>query len=220
MNNITLVNTVHYEIGKCNSDELFKIIESLRPDVIFEELNEKLFDKFYTENQLPHEPPEVKSIKKYLQHNNINHFPVDIDPIPNLSSQQIEYMFDTFKKYHIYKILLDEGEYLTKQEGFVYLNSDKCSEIFQKLRIKEKELIQFEVNRDLISQIYKLFYEEQDNRENAMLQNIYNYCNTNQFNQAVFLIGVAHRNSIMQKVAKSDSKANWTWTFFNGQALK
>jgi len=32
MQNITLLGTYHGNINKCNPDELYKIIESLRPD--------------------------------------------------------------------------------------------------------------------------------------------------------------------------------------------
>lgn len=38
MHNIHLVCTFHSETGKCNADELYKIIEVINPDVIFEEL--------------------------------------------------------------------------------------------------------------------------------------------------------------------------------------
>jgi hypothetical protein len=44
MYNITLVCTHHSEFGECNSDELYKIIELVQPNVIFEELNQDLFD--------------------------------------------------------------------------------------------------------------------------------------------------------------------------------
>jgi hypothetical protein len=103
MYNITLIFTCHTELGKCNSDELFKIIENIGPDVIFEELSIILFDKFYNGNQLPNESLEIKCIKRYLQNHNIKHIPVDIDVDPNLSTIDIEYMFNTFKKYDVYK---------------------------------------------------------------------------------------------------------------------
>jgi len=34
--NITLINSVHKKLGKCNSNELYKIIERIQPEVIFE----------------------------------------------------------------------------------------------------------------------------------------------------------------------------------------
>jgi len=219
MLNITLVATAHSENGKCNSDELYKIIEFIGPEVIFEEQTKKLFDMFYTGNQFHEEPPEVKCIKKYIHNHHIKHIPVDIDPSPYLSNSQIKYLFEIFNKYNTYKKLVDEEEFWTARDGFAYLNSEKCSEIFDKKRITEKELIQFELNMEQLSHIYKLFYEEQDNRENEMLQNIYKYSIANQFIQAVFLIGSAHRNSIIQKVAKYESKESikLNWTFYSSQ---
>ncbi len=64
MNSITLIATAHFEIGKCNSYELYKIIEKISPEVIFEELSSNLFDEFYNQNQLCEEPLEVSCIKK------------------------------------------------------------------------------------------------------------------------------------------------------------
>ena len=39
MYNITLICTAHKEVGKCNSVELYKIIEEFKPEIIFEELS-------------------------------------------------------------------------------------------------------------------------------------------------------------------------------------
>ena len=94
MYNITLVCTHHSDFGKCNSDELYNIIELVRPDVIFEELNHDLFDKFYKENEIPNEPPEVKAVKKYIKDNNISHIPVDINVSDTLSIDEIKYLFN------------------------------------------------------------------------------------------------------------------------------
>ena len=217
MYNIIIICTKHKEIGKCNSDELCKIIESISPEVIFEELSNNFFDRFYNTNLLSDEPLEVKCIKKYLRNHNIKHIPVDIDVSPNLSNDEIDYMFNAFKKYDVYKKLDDELHLLIAQEDFTYLNSKKCSKLFDKMKIIEKNLITFHPNRNILFRIYKLFYEEHDNRENVMLQNIYNYSKENQYNQAVFLIGSAHRNSIMQKIQEYErkEKLKLKWTFLN-----
>jgi len=39
MYNITLVCTAHKPLGNCNSEELYKIIEKINPEVIFEEID-------------------------------------------------------------------------------------------------------------------------------------------------------------------------------------
>jgi len=47
MYNITLISTRHDELGKCNSNELYKIIESVDPELIFEGIPSSYFNKYY-----------------------------------------------------------------------------------------------------------------------------------------------------------------------------
>lgn len=232
MYNITLISTNHSEIGKCNSDELYKIIESINPEVIFDELPSHYFDMYYTDSfdvdcvnsilrnkQPPKVPLEVKCIKKYNQNYNVKILPVDIDVSQKLSKYQSEilFMFSTFFKNEDYKKLDDEKGTFITQEGFCYLNSDKFLDFLEKKEVVEKNIMKSEIQKDSLISIYKLFYEEQyDNRENTMLQNIYNYSKENQYNQAVFLLGAGHRKSIMQKITEyeklSEIKLSWTFT--------
>ena len=217
MCNVTLISTEHRESGKCNHDELHKIIESLNPDVIFEEeRNDDTFQKYYSE-EYSFNSLEVQCIKKYLQNHNIKHIPVDIEL--NQAFEEWDYMFYTFKKYNVYKQILNEHCALRDKDGFTYLNSEKCSELFDKMKTAERQIIEFSgINKNELIRIYDLFHKEHDNRENAMLLNIYNYSKENSYNQAVFLLGYAHRKSMMQKIMeykkKEDFKLNWI--FFNG----
>lgn len=214
MYNITLISTAHSEYGKCNSDELYKIIESIKPELIFEELPNNLLDCAYNESPHPNEPLEVKCIKKYLKNYNIKHIPVDMDLNQFLPTSEIDNMFDSFRKYDVYKKLEIEQYISTEKDGFSYLNSKKCSELFDEKKITEKNLISFMFNKYQLFHLYKLFHEEQEKRENAMLLNIYNYSKENEYSQAVFLLGCAHRNSVMQKITEyeklSEIKLNWT----------
>jgi pheromone shutdown protein TraB len=70
---ITLISTVHKEIGQCNSNELYKIIESIKPDVIFLEAFENSYSKYqqmlFTQFEVYHERLEIKAIKAYSQNN-------------------------------------------------------------------------------------------------------------------------------------------------------
>lgn len=216
MYDITLVFTHHSENGKCNSDELHKIIESIEPEVVFEELSTDFFDKFYNGGHNPNEPLEVKCIKKYIQNHALKHVPVDIDPNPNLSNDQIDYLFNAFKKYEEYKKLDEELYLLMAEQGFAYLNSTKCSELFDKKWITEKNLLKFMMFKEQLYPIHELFYKEQDERENAMLMNIYDYSKVNEYNRAMFLIGTGHRNSIVHKTSEYETKEklNLNWSFY------
>jgi len=230
MYNITLICTVHSENGLCNSDELYKIIEDIKPEVIFDELPSHSYDEYYCDSfdmyyansillnkRPPVIPLEVKSIKKYKQNYDIKILPVDIDVRQNTSLYQNEifFMYLAFCEYEDYKKLENEKEVLMAQEGFYYLNSDNFIDFLEKKEVLEKNIMEFETQKNRLLNIYKLFHTEQfDNRENAMLRNIYNYSKDNQYNQAVFLIGAEHKKSIMQKIIEYEKlfeiKLNWT----------
>lgn len=214
MFNITLVCTHHSEFGKCNSDELYKIIELVQPKVIFEELNQDLFDRFYKKNDIPYEPPEVKSVKKYIKDHNISHIPVDINVSDALSANEINFMFSVFRKHTLYSLLHEDQRRLAFDDGYDFLNSKKNEELTEKLKSFEKSLIEFQVNRNQLSRIHELFYEEQHNREYEIIKNIYNYSEKAPYTQALLLIGSGHRKTIFEKIKKYDLenhiKLNWS----------
>ena len=228
MYNITLIATIHIESGKCNSEELHKILEDINPEMIFDELPSYAFDMYYGDsfemcytnsilrNRLPPVVPlEVECIKKYKQNRQTKIFPVDIDVSQNLSKQDEMFMFHTFFKYEDYVKLDSENRALIAQEGFHYLNSDKFLDYLAKKEVLERSIMVSEIQKDRLLNIYKLFHTKQyDNRENGMLHNIYNYSKGNQYNQAVFLIGAEHKKSMMQKITEYDKlseiKLNWT----------
>jgi hypothetical protein len=213
MYDITLVFTHHSELGKCNSDELYKIIESINPDVIFEELPEDLFNKFYPENQLPYEPPEVKSVRRYLSTHNIDHIPVDIDVSESPSTREIEYMFSSFKKYDVYKNSEDEQKKSIIENGYAFLNSKRCEELHRQQIITEQSLLQFMMPKNQLFRIWKSFYEEQDVREHEIIKNVYNYSKQKPYSQGLLLIGSGHRKTIFEKIeiykTQEDLKLNW-----------
>jgi|LakMenEpi03Aug12_release.lakeMendotaPanAssembly.Ray.scaffolds.fasta_scaffold76193_4 hypothetical protein len=213
MYNITLICTHHSDFGKCNSEELYKIIESIRPDVIFEELTQELFDKFYKEKSIPFETPEIKSVKRYIKEHTAYHFPVDINVSENLSTKEIKYFFDTLGKYHVYKKLDEDQKKLTFEEGYVFLNSKRNEDLIEEKKVVEKPLIGFEINGNQLSRICDFFYEEQHKREHEIIKNIYNYSEKIIYNQAVLLLGSGHRKTVFEKIKKYESekdvKLNW-----------
>ncbi|MEO7044259.1 MAG: hypothetical protein ABI091_03055 [Ferruginibacter sp.] len=213
MYNITLVCTHHSEFGKCNSDELYKIIESIRPEVIFEELPQDLFDMFYKENKIPYEPPEIKAVKRYIKDHNTIHIPVDSELSDTLFSNDINYVFNALGKYADYSNLENEHKKLVFQEGYGFLNSKKSEELIEKKKSLEKSLIEFQINKVQLSRIHELFYGDQHKREDEIIKNIYNYSKKTAYNQALLLIGSGHRKTIFEKIKKYESenhvKLNW-----------
>ena len=214
MHNITLVSTLHSELGKCNADELYKIIENINPDVVFEELTPYLYDMVYNKNIVDETAPlEIKCIRNYKQQHNIKNIPVDIE-VKSTFSNEIKVVFALFEKYDTYNEIEIELKKKIEQEEFEFLNSDEYSDLVEKQRSIEQKILE-EINNDQLNRIYKTFFEDQDYRENFILNTIYAYSNENNYDQAVFLIGAGHRRSIIQKVAeyqlKETIKMNWSF---------
>jgi hypothetical protein len=217
MYNVTLISTEHEESGECNSDELYKIIESISPEVIFEEeTNDDKFQKYYNDES-SFKSLEVQCIIKYLQNHNIKHIPVDCESNKYLTFKEWDYLFETFKSYIAYQKIVKDHCTLRDKEGFGYLNSNNCSDLFEKMKATEKRLLEFSgINKKELLRIYELFQKEHDSRENEMLLNIYKYSKKNKYSQAVFLLGYAHRNSIIKKIIELETKENLKlkWTFY------
>lgn len=216
MYNITLVCTHHSEYGKSNSDELYRIIDSIKPDIIFEELNQDLFHKFYEQNIIPFDPPEVKSVRRYIKEKTTIHIPVDIDINDTLTTSEIKNMFDKFKQYKAYLKLEEYQKELIYQEGYDFLNSKKCEELVENLRSIEKGILEFQINNDRISRLHELFYAEQNKREIEIIRNIYKFSEKMEYNQAVLLIGSGHRKTIFEKMKmfKSESNLKLNWALY------
>lgn len=221
MYNITLISTNHSERGKCNSDELFKIIEALRPEVIFEEMPNNLHSIVYNKSfpALPEDAPlELKCVKKYLQKYYIKNIPVDIDVSPMQSTDKA-FMLRTFENDENHKKFQTEYNTLKSIEGFGFFNSDKFINFSERQSLIEKKIIESSSTKTILNNAYKSFLRENDYRENAMLENINSYCKENRFGQAVFLLGCGHRKAMMEKISEyeelSEIRLNWNIYYGN-----
>lgn len=220
MHNITLIGTIHKERGFCTSNELYKIFEAINPDVIFEEIPPSYFDKYYvtkTRRNL-----ESDTVVKYLGSHNIQHIPVDSDDVPPDSFfEDLEYLYKRIESItdingSKYRYYTDENSLSIKINGFQYINSNDCIAIQNEIEDSIKNSL-IKINDEKLSQIHQEWIKVNENRENKMLQNIYNYSKQHTFNKAIFMIGFAHRKSIIQKIAKYEntSEIKLNWSFFN-----
>jgi hypothetical protein len=203
INRITLISTVHKEIGKCNSDELYKIIESINPDVIFlEALKENYtnYDKIlFSQFGVYKERLELKTIQTYSQNHTFEYVPVlDIG-----LSDEFETKIKIVSENKDCQKLLDNYTYLEINGGFEFLNSKKSIVLQDEMRELENRII----DNDTILQKVNASI---DTYENSMLRNIYSFCKEKSFNMAVFMCGAAHRKSIIEKIKNLDIKLNWT----------
>lgn len=203
---ITLVSTIHKEYGNCNSNELLKIIENICPDVIFLEALEDSYSKYdkmmFSQFGVYKERLELKAIQKYSQNHAFEYVPV----LDITLSNEFEIKVEIVSENKDFQKLLDNYYLLELKDGFQFLNSEKSILLQEEMRelgnqiVDDKTLLQ-KVNVNL------------DAYENSMLRNIYSFCKEKSFNTAIFMCGVAHRKSIIDKIKEckknEDIKLNW-----------
>jgi hypothetical protein len=214
MHNITIICTVHSEIGKCNSRELDNIIEECKPEIIFEELSLAAYNQCYgIQNRIT---LETSAIKIYLQNHTVEHIPVVGSELNKDLNSKLEVMI----KYEEYRDLMDILISLEEKYGFQFLNSDQCDELHEKIITFEKLILKD--NGDIVlSRLIQLGNETIDNYENEIINNIYQYSSENKYNRALMFIGAAHRKSIRQKIQEYEraDKLKLNWTLYKTQGF-
>jgi hypothetical protein len=211
MYNITLICTMHREIGKCNSNELFKIIEKINPEIIFDEIPSSRFNAHFIERSVI--TLETNAIKLYMNNHKVNIIPVDNYDFSEIQKGDIDYNKISNNNADYYN-LCKEQYLLAIQNGFEYINSDQNFQLIERLQIIEREVLE-KINDEKLTKLFKIWYEITDKRENEIIRNIYNYCEEHTFNKGLLLIGAEHRNSIINKTQKyNNEKINWDFNFF------
>jgi len=212
MKTITLISSIHKETEMCKAEELSEIIEKLRPDVIFLEALENTYSNYdqmrFSSFGVYHEKLEIKAMQLYSQNASFVYVPVLDDGLS-----------DTFqKKYSLicnnreFKSLVDNYNSLANHNGFKFLNSIESTNLQDDMRKLESLLLNG-------SEIEMEFNKSIELYENTMIANIYSYCKNNHFNSAIFLCGVAHRKSIIEKIEnlQTTKEIKLNWKFYEDQ---
>jgi len=213
MHNITIISSFHKNIGKCNPDELYNIIEDIQPEIIFEELCLDTFSMIYADSSVPY-TIEAITVKKYILKYPVKHFPVDTYP---LNEKDLFNGADEIaKRSPEYLRLWNEQISMITNYGYDFINSNACTELLERISDIEK-IVLSEINDLKFSSEYESERIFHNNREYEMLNNIYDYSKKLNYNKAIFICGAVHRkplkNKIQEKEVKEALKINWT--FYN-----
>lgn len=213
MYNITIVSSFHIELGKCNPHELYKIIETVHPEIIFEELSFDTFCHVYADGYIPN-TIEAIAIKNYSRNYLIRHFPVDTYPIRD--RDLFNGADEIAKKSNEYLKLWKEQLSMIRRDGYNFLNSNACMALLDEIRRVEETAL-LEINDIRLSHEYKSESELNDKREFEMLRNIYNYSKQYPYNKAMFICGADHRKTLKLKIRKQQNKEklHLKWAFYN-----
>ena len=206
MHNITLISTVHKETGNCNAVELCKIIEKISPEVIFLEA----LDDTYSDYQsslfslfgVSHEKLEIGAIQILGLTASFEYVPVLDIGLSDVFERKYNIVCENIELQN----LIDNFTDLAKKNGFKFLNSVDSIKLQEEMRVLENGLLG---SRELKTS----FDKDIDEYENSMIRKVYSYCKENHFRTAIFMCGVAHRQSIIRKMAKynaqEETDVNW-----------
>jgi hypothetical protein len=202
MFNVTVIFTRHTEEGNCNSRELLKIVNSIQPEVIFEELLPSVFDQIYLyQNRTT---LESNTVKFYSARNDIEHIPVDTFVCPEDFYTRKNHLLDVIGK-HLYTSVglntaFNRHVHHVEVDGFSFLNSALNDALMDELAEQEKQILA-EMADDNLNQIAKLIKEVHSLREDEIIENIYKYASQNSFHTGILFIGAGHKKSMKTKIA-------------------
>jgi hypothetical protein len=194
---ISLVCTVHAEQGLANVTELLAILERLQPEVIFLELPSDAMGKFYvdgTQGNL-----ESRAVDFYRQNKRVELVPVDL-PKPEdqfwIDYAELQARIENTSKDS--RRLFTWYRNYVRDYGFPYLNSEHCCNFLSEIFADEQATLLMLGDQNL-QRTHDLWKQTNALREEAMMRNILLSSKTLQFEKAVFLVGAAHRKSIIEK---------------------
>ncbi|HEY6157647.1 MAG TPA: hypothetical protein VIV88_09335 [Gemmatimonadales bacterium] len=196
MKRVSLVGTVHAEAGFASVYELLAILERIKPEVIFLEIPSAAFDDYFTGTR---GGLESSAVRRYREIHNVDLVPVDLPtPEPDFfkNSQDLHERIE--KRSPEYCRLMDCHSQNVRAYGFAYLNSEHCSTHWSKLREAMLTAIEEVADRGL-AELYELWVATNEHRDKEMMKRIGEYCRKTSFSKGAFLVGAAHRQSIIDK---------------------
>ena len=199
MKRVSLVGTVHKEKGLASPSALLAILERIRPEVLFLEASSEASGDYLNATG---KDLESAAVSRYREIHHVDLVPVDL-PMPDAELFQFmgdnAYLFKTIERRSPeYCRLVDEYSQEVRAHGFAYLNSERCSTHWSKVREAALAAIE-ELAYPRFTELYERWIGTNELREKHMMKSIEDYCRKTTFSNGVFLVGAAHRQSLIDK---------------------
>ena len=195
---VSLVGTVHAESGLVSVGELLAILERSQPDVIFAEIPVSHVDRYKDGS---HGTLESMTVACYLASHQVDVTPVDLAKPQQKFFDDAKDMFGIVERTSPdYCRLVDRHSVETREGGFPYLNSDRCIQTWEDINRELLATIEWTGDRRL-RELYDLWSHTNERRDREMMRNIALYSARTAVARGVFLVGAAHRKSIIDKAS-------------------
>lgn len=212
MPRVFIVFIEHAENGLSSSSALLAILERVNPEVIFLELPGSALDDYLsgTRSNL-----ESVAVNRYREHHQVEVIPVDLPSAETAIPANLPVLFDKVASTGPdYDHLARFHRRHTNAHGLMYLNSEACDAYFS----KQREVILAGIAQLAdpgLAEAYELWMKLHDRREIAMMENVEKHCRHLSFSTYVFLVGAAHRKSIIRLSRKEPRHGASTiqWAF-------
>ena len=213
MKRVSVVFTEHEENGLANTSELLAILERIKPEVIFLECPPAVCVDYLNGTHAKLEPTAVN---RYREIHPVDLIPVDLPtPDEDFFAKHRDLNRRIERTSPDYRRLVDWHSQNVTAHGFAYLNSKDCSDLFSQLHEAMLAAIEKDVDHRLLAEVYDLWIRTNELRDKGMMMNIGNHCRQGSFSSAAFLVGAAHRQSIIDLSCSEPGAASSTiqWDF-------
>lgn len=201
---ISLIGTYHAECGAVTVSALLAILQRVQPEVVFAEIPRKQIGEWRDGS---HGTVESIAVARYADTHSIDVVPVD-SPKPEGSFFQdwMEVSRAIERTSPDYRRLVDLNTDRMCRGGFAYLNSDECIQAWADIYREELETIKY-IGNSRLRDIYAQVRELNERRDVEMLGNIRAYCASAAQTCGAFLVGAAHRKSLIEKLRAAGETA-------------
>ena len=194
---ISLIGTYHAERGAVTVSALLAILERIQPEVVFAEIPRT---NTGTWREGSHGTLESMAVARYAGTHSIDVVAVD-SPKPEDSffqgweevSRAVERTSPEFRR------LMDLNTKRMCKGGFAYLNSDECIQAWADIYREELETIEY-IGSSRLRDFYAQVRDLNERRDLEMLGTIRAYCASAAQSCGAFLVGAAHRKSLLEKI--------------------
>jgi hypothetical protein len=195
MSFVTLICTVHEEIGSAHVSALCSILESTQPDVIFLEVPPEAFSEFY--ETCNRQNLESMAVARYGRTHQVRLVPIDLAAPSASFFSDLEYLRQRINNESSeYRRLIRWDTARISEFGFSYLNSEYSSSLWALVYGEMASTIE-RIDDVRLHEIFNLWNSTNSRRKTAMLKSIQTFCRENSAHKAAFLVGAAHRRHLM-----------------------